>query len=405
MKLFYYLGNTLATHGPSFHLICAHISYFLKQGNEMFVLCTKTSQDKMLIPDEFLNHRNFKYQVVEISSVSKSQFVKRYLNSMQLVFKCRKYLKIARDYDVMFVESSVVAPFKLWAAKKYGKIPVLWNIQDMFPGSSIASGIMPQKWMQSIFYAFQKIAYRKADWITVISEDMKEKVVQQGVNPNKITTILNWFDDSSVREVPWEENRFVKEYNLAKDIFYVQYAGTTGYVFDYEAFLYIANAFKENPKIRFQIIAKGSQYDMFRQEAKNRGLENFDFLPLQPQNMVSDVYSACSVCYIPLKYGVIGNSVPSKAGLLMACKRPVINSVDPDSKYYHEFGDNQIGISASNLDYEESVKAIQYLFDNPKEREQMGLRAYFYGKDRYSSTLNLKLYEEVYQDMLRNNDK
>lgn len=64
------------------------------------------------------------------------------------------------------------------------------------------------------------------------------------------------------------------------------------------------------------MIGFGSQYDQFIAEAKERRLDNIVFYPLEPQPMVPHVYSACSICFIPLKRDIIGNSVPSKAGLL-----------------------------------------------------------------------------------------
>ena len=75
-------------------------------------------------------------------------------------------------------------------AKKVLNLPTVYNVQDMFPGSSIASGVMPYRWMQKFFYAFQKIAYKKADIISVISEDMKQMVLDQGVPENKVKVIV-----------------------------------------------------------------------------------------------------------------------------------------------------------------------------------------------------------------------
>ena len=402
MRIFYFLSGGFDHHGPSNHLMYAKVSKALEQGNEVFMVCSKVTHGDSMVPKEWKNIPSFKYETVYQQSPAKNQFLKRYYSLAKYAWDCRKYLKLARDYDVMFIQSSAAAPFTVSIAKHYGKIPAVWNIQDMFPGSSIANGVMTKKWMQKFFYAFQKIAYRKADKITVISEDMKKSVVEQGVNPDKVEVILNWYNDQIVHEVSWEENRFVKEQNLSKDIFYVQYAGTVGYNCDYKAFLYIANGLKDEPRIRIQIIAFGSQYQQLKDEANEMGLTNIDFLPIQPQEMVSDVYSACSVCYIPLKPGVIWNSVPSKAGLLMACKRPVINSVDSESWYYKDFNENKIGISVPNTNYEASVKAIRYLFENPEECKAMGLRAYDYGKKTYASTPHLMHYLEVYKSIAKN---
>ena len=401
MKIFYFLGGGFDHHGPSNHLMYAKISKALELCNDVFMICSKVTHGDPRIPQEWKNNPRFNYEAIYQQSPAKNQFIKRYYSLVKYAWDCRKCLKTARDYDVMFIQSSAAAPFTVSIAKHYGKIPAVWNIQDMFPGSSIANGVMTKKWMQRFFYAFQKIAYRKADLITVISEDMKKSVVEQGVKPEKVEVILNWYNDQIVHEVPWEENRFVKEQHLSKELFYVQYAGTVGYNCDYKAFLYIANGLKDEPRIRIQIIAFGSQYQQLKDEATEMNLTNIDFLPIQPQGMVSDVYSACSVCYIPLKPGVIWNSVPSKAGLLMACKRPVINSVDAESWYYKDFNEHKIGISVSNTDYEESVRAIRYLFNHPDECKEMGQRAFDYGKKAYASTPHLMHYLEIYKELAK----
>ena len=198
----------------------------------------------------------------------------------------------------------------------------------MFPGSAIANGSLKNGLLSKIFFSLQKIAYKQATVITAISEDMKLKLIEQGVPEEKIEVIVNWYDDTAVREVAWDSNRFVEKYNLKKDKFYVQYAGTMGTNFNPKIILDVAALLQEYPDIEFQMIGNGVRKEKFEKDAKERGLNNIVFYPLQPQELVSDVYSACSVCLIPLQKGVIGNSVPSKAGLLMACRRIIVNSVD-----------------------------------------------------------------------------
>ena len=406
MRLFYYLSTGFDRPGPSYHLLYAHIADALAAGDEVFCLCTVTDLSHKAVPDEFADNPRFSYKAVYIKEQKKSNFVGRYLSAAACFIRGRKNLKAARDYDVVFCQSSFCAPFSVSFAKHYSAgRPVVYNVQDVFPGSSIASGVMTTRWMQRVFAAFQKVAYRKADAITVISDDMKEKIKEQGVDEGKIRTILNWYDDKTVKEVPWNENRFVKKHRLSSGDFLVQYAGTTGYVFDYKAYLYAADKLRGEEDIRFQIVASGSQLEAFRAGAEALRLDNIDFLPLEPQNMVSDVYSACSVCLIPLKKGVIGNSVPSKAGLLMACKRPVINSVDEGTSYYREFNENGIGISVPNDNYDALVDAIRYLRDNPDLRASMGEKAYEHGKGLYSRTTNIRKYRLLFEELSAGNPR
>ena len=292
--------------------------------------------------------------------------------------------------------------YNLLNARKFaGSEKVIYNIQDMFPGSSIASGVMPQKWMQNIFYRLQKIAYNKSDYITVISEDMKNKVIEQGVSADKITVIVNWFDDTSVHSVKWEDNRFAAKYNMDPEKFYVQYAGTMGYVFDYKMVLAVAEKLKNHKDIEIQMIGEGSQKQIFIQEAENAGLDNIKFLPLEPQEMVSDVYSACSVCFIPLKKGIIGNSVPSKAGLLMACKRPIVTSVDEGSDYFNMINGNHAGIAVSTDDPDMAVKALLEFYNNRKLCEEYGEKGYLYGHELYSRSNNMNKYLGFFKEVIK----
>lgn len=388
MKVLIYMGGGFDTYGPSRHLYHALIEDLLLQGHTVHLIENHSTGDDPDAPDDLLAFKNFSYEAVSSSPVEKRAFVKRYLTGVKYCFDCVPAFKKQRDFDVMMVQSCPWAPFAVSLAKKYVNVPTVWNIQDMFPGASIANGVMDKKWMQAFFFRFHKIAYRKADHISVISEDMKRKVIEQGVPADKITVIPDWYDDQSVKEIPWEDNLFVKKYNMRKDIFYVQYAGTMGFNFDYRMVVKVAELLKDQPDILFQMIGFGSQKEDFERAVKEKGLTNIVFLPLEPQEMVPHVYSACSVCLIPLPRGVIGNSVPSKAGLLMACRRVIVNSVDEDSDYYRMFEREQIGVSASNTDPEAVAAAILKMRDNPDLRERYAENAKKFSLGFYSRTVN-----------------
>ena len=327
----------------------------------------------------------------------------RYLYGIWYIIKALNDIKWGiLQSDVIFLSSSPTVLYNVTIAKFFAKKKkIVLNIQDMFPGSSIASGIMPWKWMQKVFYSLQKIAYKKADIIVAISNDMKNKLLEQNVPEHKIKVILNWYDDKTVHEVPWNENRFVKKYQLNPSFFYVQYAGTMGFVFDYKMILKVASKLLNKTDIIFQMIGMGSQKDSFMKAAQLEGLTNIIFFPLEPQEMVSDVYSACSVCLIPLKKNVIGNSVPSKAGLLMACKRPIITSVDEGCLYAKEINDNIIGIACSNDNSDSIVNAIMTLYNNRELSKEMGLNGYKYGHEIYSRTLNVKQYINLFSELAK----
>lgn len=400
MNILFVLNSGFDTYGPSLHLYKALFEDLLKKGHRIHLLESVSTRKDPVVPESIENSPNFTYELVPLTATKKNQFARRYIAGVLYSFRIRSRLKHHKGrYDVVHVQSCPWAPFLVSFVKNRLEIPTVFNVQDMFPGSSIASGVMPRRWMQRFFYRFQRIAYNKADIISVISEDMKERVISQGVPESKIRVIVNWYDDSFVREIPWEDNKFVQKYNMSKDIFYVQYAGTMGFVFDYKMVLKVAENLKKYKDIIFQMIGFGSQYDQFISEAKERGLDNIVFYPLEPQPMVPHVYSACSICFIPLKRDIIGNSVPSKAGLLMSCRRVIVNSVDEWSDYYKIFEKEDIGLSASNLDADAVTNCILTLYNDRDLIEHYAANAQQYGKRYYSRTVNTALYEDLYKSM------
>lgn len=399
MKTMFLLVEGFDTPGPSNHLIQTLVEDTLSAGIDVFMIQSYRKGIHEELPDNLKGKENLEYTCVNRKVIKKSSFVHRYLEEAAYAFRCMRIWRKRKDIDLVFVQSCPTVVFPILLLKYFMKKPVIYSVQDVFPGSAINSGVMKSRFLAAVFKKIQKIAYRNSDKITVISEDMKQVLIKEGVSCEKIVPIVNWYDDTSVHEVPHQENRFIKKYALAPGNFYVQYAGTMGYVFDYPTVLEAAKLLRDHGDIKFQMIGNGSQKEAFMKQASDMYLDNIEFYPLEPLSMVSDVYSACDICLIPLKKGIIGNSVPSKAGLLMACNRMIINSVDKGSDYYRMFHDNEIGISVDNDDPKAVAAAI---LDCYRDRDMMKKRAskgHEFGKRYYARSTNTKKFIELFNDV------
>lgn len=390
------------TPGPSNHLISSLIEDMLESDFKITLIQSRRNKRNDTLPDTLKNKEDLIVRVVDRKVINKSLFARRYLEEVVYAFRCFRIWRRMTDIDAIFVQSCPTAVIPIVLLRLFMKKPILYSIQDMWPGSAVKSGVISNNFVAKTFYAIQKIAYKNSNILTVISEDMKTKLIEQGVSKEKIFTIVNWFDDRTVYEVPWELNRFVKKYSLSKDKFYVQYAGTMGYVFDYKMVLDVAEILMPYANIEFQMVGQGSQKEAFIREKEKRGLDNIIFYPLEPQNMVSDVYSTCSICLIPLKKGIIGNSVPSKAGLLMACNRAIVNSVDDNSDYYRMFNKNEMGISISNDNPKAVAEAILELYNNEQKREIYAKNGQKFGKEYYSRSVNTKKFIKLFLKLTYN---
>lgn len=408
MNILIVMSGGFDTYGPSRHLYEALIEDFLSHGFFIHLIESHTTGADPDVPEKIKENTHFSYDSVKEKFAKKNQFLKRYLYGLKYTYDIRPILKHAKTkYDLCLIQSCVWAPFMVPQVKKICKSLTVWNIQDMFPGASIANGVIKNKLLAKFFYKLHKRAFKYADYISVISEDMKKKVLEQGFPANRIEVIYDWFDDKTVKEISWDENTFVKKYCMEKDIFYVQYAGTMGYNFDYNTVIKVADKLKTYKHIVFQMVGFGSQLEKFKNMAKELSLNNIHFIPIQKQNLVSHVYSACSVCFIPLPLGVIGNSVPSKIGLLMACKRPIITSSDLNSHYLKMINDNKIGYGFPNGNIDDIANKILELSLNKEKCLEIGNNGYNFGKVLFSRTYNTKKYvdffEEIYEGIKHEN--
>jgi len=408
MNILIYMSGGFDVHGPSNHLFSTLIEDLLSYRHHVFLVQRVIDNKNNELNSNVLTNNNFHNFYVSHKIVEKNKLVKRYFNSVNYAHKSKYVLKnvfLSNKIDVVLVQSNPTPYFQLRTVRKFFKGPIVFNVQDIFPGSTIAAGKMKSKLMQLFFTWLSKKAYSLTDHITVISEDSKRLLVSQGVPEEKVSVILNWFNSNQVKEIQWENNLFVKKYNLKPNYFYIQYAGGMGFVFDYFSIIKLAEKVIDYKDIQFLMIGDGSQKKAFVDTAKKLNLDNIHFYPMQPQDEVSDVYSACDIQLIPLNRKIIGNSVPSKAALVMACRRLIVNSVDEDSEYYERFILNKIGVSVSNLNNDELFNKILDIYFHKNDYKQMIENAYKFTYQYYSRNVCTNLYNELFKKLIEVNHK
>ena len=402
MKVLYLTMDGFDTAGPNNQMAMVMIREFVSHDYHVHLIQSRRTRKYPEIPDMLKGVDGLEIETIDRKVIDKSNFVIRYLNEVKWAFQSMAHWRKVKDADIVFLQSCPTAFVQLILLKLFYHKPVLFNIYDVWPGHAIDLGVMNSDFLYNCFRLLQKIAYALSTKIAVLSEDMRDKLMAEGVEEEKIVIIPAWYDDTVAMEVPRSENRFLKKYNLNFTEFIVQFAGTIGYVFNYKLVLDTAELLKNDTEIRFQIIGDGLFKKAFVEEARARGLDNIDFYPLQPVDIVPDVYSACDIAIIPLRKGVIGNGVPSKAPLLMACHKTIVNSVEENSAYYRLFNDNEMGISVPLNDSQALPEAIRTLAANPEICRKMADKAKVFSRKYYSASVCTKKFMAAFDEMARN---
>lgn len=399
MKILYLTMDGFDTAGPNNQMAMVMIREFLNHGHQVHLIQSRRTRKFPELPDMLLNQPNLTVETVDRKVINKTNFVVRYLDEVKWAFQSFSHWRKVKDADVVFLQSCPTAVCQLFLLKVFCRKPVLFNIYDMWPGHAIDLGVMNSRFLYNVFRIIQKIEYAFCTKVAVLSEDMEQKLMEEGVAKRKICIVPAWYDDQAAMQIPASENRFLKKYDLQPKDFTVQFAGTIGYVFNYKIVLDTAELMKDDKGIRFQMIGDGAFKETFVREAEERGLTNIDFYPLQPVDIVPDVYSACDVALIPLRKGVIGNGVPSKAPLLMACHKVIINSVEEDSAYYRLFNENDMGISVPLNDAKGLADAIRMLAADPARCARMADKAQAYSEKYYSASVCTRKFMDAFEEM------
>lgn len=402
MKILYITAEGFDTPNPNNQMAEVMIRDFLDNGHKVHLIQSHRKGVNPDVPDSLNSRDGFSCDTIVRKVVDKTKFLKRYYNDVSYALKTVKYWKKVRDADVIYLQSNptIVVLMVLLKLLK-SSVPVVYSIYDVFPGHAYDIGVIKSKLVYNALKIFQKPCYYLADAITVLSEDMKQKVVEQGAKAANVFVVPAWFDVKTVKEISPEENRFIEKYRIPQDKFYIQFAGTVGYVFNYITVIELAKRLKDEKEIVIQIVGDGNVKEDFIAKVEELGLKNIEFYPLQPIEIVPDVYSACNLCIIPLQKGVIGNGVPSKAPILMACKRVIVNSVEPDSQYARIFAENNMGVSVGIDDYDRLAQAVKDLYKSPEKIKLMAENAYKYGKENYSSSLSTRKIMDVFEKIGR----
>lgn len=250
----------------------------------------------------------------------------RYLfGELILLHKC-----LWTNYDVAFIDSTPpIQGLKMPLIKWFKRKPTVYNAQDLFPDSLVNNGLTKKgALIWKIGRIVEKITYKYADKIIVISEDFKKNIMAKGVSEEKIIVIYNWVDQNAVVDIPREKNKLFDKYNLDREKFYITYNGNIGLSQNMDMLMEVAKALQSNPCIQFVLVGTGAYLDEVKKMVNERDLDNVHLLPFQPYEDISHVFSLGDVSLVVSKPGTGSASVPSKTWSIMSASRPVLANFD-----------------------------------------------------------------------------
>ena len=329
MKVLFWMFVGFDHHATSEHLLSAVIERLCEAGHSVHIIQKNTGGKHSAIPLK-LSQYGISTDVITFQTADKGNFIARYITELKYVKACKKC--ITTDYDAVFIQSNNVAGFAVRAVrKKLPKAIVTFNVQDIFPYNAVFSGSIKNNSLAfKALAAIQRYCYRRSDHIITISEDMKDTLIADGTPSEKIDVVYNW---SYQDEVYDNVDLAPASRMFDKDHFNVVYAGNIGVMQNVDILVETAKLMKNDDSVRFHIIGNGVYKEKLETKAKECGITNLNFWPMQSPELAPAIYSTADVNVIPLVRNVYRTALPSKTATCLACQRPIIFAIGRESKF------------------------------------------------------------------------
>lgn len=319
------------------------------------------------------------------------------LGELILLHKC-----LWTKYDVAFIDSTPpIQGLKMPLIKWFRRKPTVYNAQDIFPDSLVGTGLTKKgSLIWKIGRIVEKITYKYADKIIVISEDFKKNLLAKGVPEDKIVVVYNWVDQNAVVNVDRAENKLFDKYGLDCSKFYVTYNGNIGLTQNMDMLLAVANELQETHQdINFVLVGNGAYLDDVKRIVADRQLKNVHLLPFQPYEDISYVFSLGDVSLVISKPGVGSNSVPSKTWSIMSASRPVLANFD-ENELKDIVAKNKCGIFTKAGDKEAFKEAILKLYSDKELCKEYGKNGRQFVMDNLTREVGTKKYVDVIKSVV-----
>lgn len=285
--------------------------------------------------------------------------------------------------------------------KKMRRVPFLLEIQDLWPDTLGATGMMNNRVVLKMVDRWCKWTYRHASGIVVLSPGFKEMLVSRGVPQEKIEVIYNWCDEEKRILEPAPNPSLPEELGF-NGRFNILYSGTMGKAQALTAVLKAAEILKDKiPEIRFVFVGTGIESEQLKNIAREKKLGNVVFFPRRPVEKIGEVLKIAEVLLVHLKDDPLFRiTIPSKIQAYLAAGKPILAGVTGNAATL--VTDARAGITCTPESPESIAEAAEKLFSmSASQRKEMGENGRKYYDRELSLDRGVDRYDAIFKRLAR----
>jgi glycosyltransferase involved in cell wall biosynthesis len=155
---------------------------------------------------------------------------------------------------------------------------------------------------------------KQADGIIAIGPCMRDRLVSQGLDADKITVAENWSDSSVIRVSNLPSGGPLR----------ILYSGNLGLAHETETIGKVMLRLRDAKHVHFTFAGGGSRQREVKALCEQNNVRNVSFEPYVDRQGLGDRLARCHIGLVTLRPGCDGTLVPSKVYSLLAAGRPIL---------------------------------------------------------------------------------
>lgn len=283
-----------------------------------------------------------------------------------------------------------------WAVAKRWGVPFVFNVQDIFPDVAVELGALSNPRVIELAEKHERSVYRRADAVTVLSEDQAANVRAKIEDESKVHIIHNFVDLDRLRVV--ERSTSYRSRHGLEGKTVVMYSGNVGLSQSFDLVRAAADRWADRSDLHFVINGEGAARRSVDQWAATR--PNVLVTDFASRQDVSDVLGSADIHLILLKQGLSRSSTPSKLYGILASARPLLASIDEGSEVATVIEQAGCGQAVPPDDPEAFLTALDKMLAEPQHLAAMGGAGRGFVESWLSPEAQAAAYENLFQELI-----
>lgn len=225
-----------------------------------------------------------------------------------------------RPHVVFVVEPPLGAAPGAWLAAKLCGARTWLHVQDLEIDAAFDLGLVRGGFLRRAALAAERALMRGFDRVSNISERMASRLLEKGVDRQRIVFFPNWVDMSLIRPLEGA-NELRAELGIPPATRVVLYSGNMGEKQGLDVLIEVA---RRVPDADVLFLLCGDGVARARLEAAAADLPNVRFIGLQPRARLNELLNLADVHLLPQRAAAEDLVMPSKLTAMLASGRPVV---------------------------------------------------------------------------------